>query len=526
MHHHSVFVSASFTLIASALVFSGPSPAAAASDCVSGATADVDGGGSDVVIGVPSYDLPDKQDAGAIVVFSNVQKSSGSDPESPSSRTVITADDVGLDSQAGARFGASVALWGDSLDLDDPDFCSDIVVGAPGEDVGSHEGAGRVHLLKGANDGITSVVRSFDEDSLSEVGGAQDGAAFGSALAAETQQEIAVGAPGRDVDGAEDAGRVVEIKYQAVNVPGTPNLVQQGNGSAGAPEPGDRLGEVLLLTPTGDGPILFIGAPHEDIGSKVDAGSIYVLDNTNNLQGVNQDSPGAAGGAEAGDNYGAALDLFFTAGPVATIGIGVPGEDISGRKDVGSVSWAKFALSSVPEEQNGPLLGTNFTTDQDSPGVPGGMEAGDRFGSSLSLGEFGQETGGKLLMVGAPGEDVGSVANAGMAGLSRVGEDGSPLSGSPSIGWNQESDNVPGASETNDRFGATLGHVRLARAVDDDDSSWQLAVVTVPGEDIGGVSNVGSAYVGVPQGGRSVPLNFPFSQTGTGDGMVGMPTPW
>jgi hypothetical protein len=442
---------------------------------------------------------------------------------------VITADDVGLESQAGARFGASVALWGDSLDLDDADFCSDIVVGAPGEDVGSASGAGRVHLIQGKAGTISTTVRSFDEGSFPETGGAQAGAGFGSALAVETQQVIAVGAPGRDVDGATDAGRVVEIKYQAVNVPGTPNLVRQGNGSAGLPEANDRFGEVVLTTPTGDGPILFVGVPHEDIGSKVDAGSLFVLDNTNNLQGIHQDSPGAAGGAEADDRYGSALDLFFTTedgGPVATIAIGVPGEDIGGRKDAGSVSWAKFALSSVPEEINGPLLGTSVSTNQDSRGVPNVLEAGDQFGSALSIGEFGQELGGHHLMVTAPGEDLGSVTNAGMAGLSRIGEDGTPLSGDPSEAWNQDSPNVSGVPETNDRFGATLGHVRLARPVDDDDVSWQLAVVTVPGEDIGGVKDQGTAYVGVPQGGRSVPLNFPFSQAGAGTGMVAMQTPW
>ena len=42
---------------------------------------DLDGGGPDVVVGLPSYDLPGKPDAGAIVVFSNVAAKGAADPK-------------------------------------------------------------------------------------------------------------------------------------------------------------------------------------------------------------------------------------------------------------------------------------------------------------------------------------------------------------------------------------------------------------------------------------------------------------
>ena len=75
--------------------------------------ADVDGGGPDVAIGMPSYDLPGKPDAGAIVVFSNVGAAGQANPKAPTARTLYTADNfIGLSSQAGARFGASVAGLG------------------------------------------------------------------------------------------------------------------------------------------------------------------------------------------------------------------------------------------------------------------------------------------------------------------------------------------------------------------------------------------------------------------------------
>ena len=71
---------------------------------------------------MPSYDLPGKPDAGAIVVFSNVAAAGNANPKAPTARTLYTADNFsGLSSQAGARFGASVAVWGAAFDDLEPD---------------------------------------------------------------------------------------------------------------------------------------------------------------------------------------------------------------------------------------------------------------------------------------------------------------------------------------------------------------------------------------------------------------------
>src|SRR3954454_533260 len=84
---------------------------------------DGDGGGPDVVLGLPSYDLPGKPDAGAIVVFSNVAASGSAVPRSPVGRTLLTMDDApGLASQAGARFGAAVLVSADDWTGDDADY--------------------------------------------------------------------------------------------------------------------------------------------------------------------------------------------------------------------------------------------------------------------------------------------------------------------------------------------------------------------------------------------------------------------
>ncbi|MFD1365343.1 FG-GAP repeat protein [Actinoplanes sichuanensis] len=91
--------------------------------------------------------------------------------------------------------------------------------------------------------------------------------------------------------------------------------------------------------------------------------------------------------------------------------------------------------------------------DQDSPGVPGAAEPGDVFGRSLTAGDFNGD-GRDELVAGAPGEALGSRYDAGgivvfpgtAAGVSTVG----------STWWDQNSPGVPGAAESNDRFGHTL----------------------------------------------------------------------
>ncbi len=54
------------------------------------------------------------------------------------------------------------------------------------------------------------------------------------------------------------------------------------------------------------------------------------------------------------------------------------------------------------------------TIHQDSPGVPGGVEAGDYFGADLGTGDFDSD-GYDDLVTGAPGEDVGSDKDGGTA---------------------------------------------------------------------------------------------------------------
>jgi hypothetical protein len=510
-----------------AVVAAPPVSAAPATACSADVITDVDGGGSDVIVGLPSYDLPGKADAGAIAVYSNLAQPGQSDPTAPTKSKLYTAADFGLTAEAGARFGAAAVIWRDAGSVDDPDNCADVIVGSPGHSVAGKAGAGQVYKLKGTALGLSGVLQTYDEDHLVGTGGAQAGAEFGAAITAETLSLLAIGAPGRDIGTAVDAGHVVRLTYLLSDQDPEVTVVRQGGvNSTGAAETGDRFGEVLAIMPSGDGPNLFIGVPHEDVGAKIDAGAVGMIPNIGNLSLVTQDSPGAAGSAEAGDRYGAALTVYatFTNQPVVMAAIGVPGEDLAGHANAGMVSFAASELGEVGTDTAGPLTGLARVINQDSSGVPGTVEAGDQFGAALASGDFGEDNGQLKLVVTSPAENLGSIADAGSLVSLPIEGNGAPSPGRQAVAWTQDSPNVPGVAESGDRFGGAVAPVELTRIITDTDLVWPVTLVTVPGEDIGSVADAGMAYLGVAPGVRSVQLLPPVVQAGAGLGMVPMQT--
>ena len=91
---------------------------------------------------------------------------------------------------------------------------------------------------------------------------------------------------------------------------------------------------------------------------------------------MTQNSPGIPGTAEAGDRFGAALSINYSGrlGGIVDVAVGVPNEDIGSLADAGSVIVLQDLYDPVE---------TAVALDQNSAGVPGVAEAGDRFGRSL-----------------------------------------------------------------------------------------------------------------------------------------------
>lgn len=126
---------------------------------------------------------------------------------------------------------------------------------------------------------------------------------------------------------------------------------------------------------------------------------------------ITQDTAGVPGVGEEGDQFGYSLSAGDVNGDgYADVAVGVPYEDLTSAsgaalKDAGSVVLLKGG--------KGGLTGTgaqSFT--QDTAGVPGVAEAGDRFGEAVSLLDTNKD-GKADLAAGAPGEDGTSLKDTG-----------------------------------------------------------------------------------------------------------------
>jgi hypothetical protein len=123
---------------------------------------------------------------------------------------------------------------------------------------------------------------------------------------------------------------------------------------------------------------------------------------------------------------------------------------------------------------------------QDTPGIPGAAEAGDRFGAALAGGDLDGD-GTDDLAIGVPGEDVGTRVNAG--GVNVIYGSPSGLQATAAQFWSQHSPGVPGIAEKGDAFGAALAIADYGR------SSRADVAIGVPGEDVGQTDAAGSVEI-------------------------------
>jgi FG-GAP repeat len=144
----------------------------------------------------------------------------------------------------------------------------------------------------------------------------------------------------------------------------------------------------------------------------------------------------------------------FNGDGVADLAVGVPSEDtIFGfvRADAGAVNvlyGTRFGGLRAPGNQ---LLHQFFPPPHQSLGPDSVLEQNDQFGSELAAGDFNGD-GRADLAVGAPREDMGTVANAGAVSVFYG------TSAGLAVGqfWHQDSAGVPDVAETDDNFGSAL----------------------------------------------------------------------
>jgi hypothetical protein len=436
-------------------------PEAAAAACdpeVVHSFGDLDGDNiSDVVVGMPFW-----QDGfGAVDVRGS---------RSPAQQ--LNSAQLGGSRDDYDQVGAAVAIG----DLDG-DGCADLVVGAPGEGDPSGSGgySGQVHIVLGSPAGIDPATAFVIPTS------AAPSDQFGAALALEERgsvHDLYVGAPQATVNGVRHAGTV----HRYTITPGGPRRVsvelretrsQDSPDVPGSAEEGDRFGSVLSAVGTGRG--VLVGAPLEDIGDRSNAGAVWFLrvepsGAAGQSQVISQNTPGIAGRAESGDHFGAAVGANGR-----TAGIGVPGENSRRLRDSGLV---QFMVLRAGNDRLAPVRAVS----QKTPGIPGKLEAGDRFGSQVVVGLALLCREDVDSAIGSPGEDVGRHADAGTITLitntggcaSRVVRQGAGMRG---------------AAETGDGVGSVLTIMR-GRS-DADENYADRLLVGVPKEDVGSQADAG-----------------------------------
>ncbi len=304
--------------------------------------------------------------------------------------------------------------------------------------------------------------------------------------------DIAVGAPGVEINGATNAGAV--YVFNGTLDLATISIFNQGsNGFTTDPETGDRFGSSLIAGDfNNDGfDDLVIGVPNEDLGSSnqlIDAGMITVLYGSNaglsSPSSLHQYSPGIGTHSEVGDLFGFSLASGDINGDsYDDLVVGVPGEGVAKQERAG--------LAHVIYGSNNGLNGEGSTTlHQYTRRIRSKPEVDDAFGEAIAVGNINGDQYDDIV-IGVPGETVGWGARtkyeAGALHILYGSAEGT--SGTGSDWYYQNSPNWPGRAETGDRFGSALAIGDI-----DNDGIGDL-VVGIPGEDLGQHQNAGQVQI-------------------------------
>jgi hypothetical protein len=443
-------------------------------------------GFGDLAIGAPYEDVGSVSNAGKVwVIYGSASglTASGVSGVRPAAQTFSQgAGGVPGTAAAADFFGASLAA-GDFNN----DGITDLAIGAPGDDGATGTDSGSVTIIYGSSDGLVTSSPTIPAPTVLEPSRALDCGAllcksdgtFGTALTwgdfdGDGANDLAIGQPGT---GSVDSG-LVWVIYGAAGTPMT-NNARRGTVHPSAPleddsrEGGQRFGIVLSAGRFNSDGIydLVVGAPYDDVGSAVDAGSVYVFlgcaDVIANCSGrfiINQNVSGVAGTAETGDYFGWSIASGdFDNDLRDDLAVGVPFEDAGVLTNYGIVQ-VFFGSASGVTQRNAQLWDQNAIFGSQVDPLFGSVdESRDEFGYTLAAADFNGD-GYKDLAIGVPFEDVltnrtgtlTTVTDAGEVDVLYGSSAGLSTTGRSPQSWHQDTVNVEDIAETSDRFGFTL----------------------------------------------------------------------
>ncbi|WP_329434500.1 FG-GAP-like repeat-containing protein [Streptomyces sp. NBC_01280] len=398
-------------------------------------------GYADLAVGLPNASVSGVSKAGYVNVVWGSESGLGAHGSTRISQA--TAGVPGTP-ESGDRFGASVT----TADMDG-DGHTDLVVGAPGEDVtGKGTDAGTVAVIHGSATGFATGSTAADGPAAS--------AAYGKSLVAadftgDGKQDIVIGATDKVLlqtgatttvfMGDHMGGRAPVLAAGDFNHDGTPDVAvtyytnsqpytqsqirlsawseseqrllnywNSSNGTASAFAVGDFDGDGYTD--------LAMGNCRENADENIDdpcgpeqytkGGGIHIQygDGTGQFwdrqETFNQDTPDVPGTAETGDNFGNALTVADLDGDgYDDLIVGAPGEAIGSRAKAGAITVLRGGKDGIVNTE-GKAVGVGIQ--QDTPGIPGVAEAGDLFGASLTADDYDGD-GLPDVTVGSPGEN-------------------------------------------------------------------------------------------------------------------------
>ncbi|TDC83483.1 DNRLRE domain-containing protein [Micromonospora sp. KC606] len=352
-------------------------------------------GCTDLAVGIPYQDVSGLADAGAVHVLLGSPAGLAQGPASLVHHQDAT--NVPDAAEAGDWFGYSVA--GSQTTAGEPY----LVIGVPGEDIGTSEDTGLVHYLRGT----TNVAMN---QGAGIPGSPERDDRTGFSVAASTHH-WAVGSPGEAIGSEAFAGAVNVFSHTLTNNLPTiaAGLTQDEPNVSDVARANDGFGKSVAIAPYRPArtvpwradSLVVVGVPGEDITvaatntTAPDAGMVqrFHVNSTNTFTEL----PAITFAPEDGDYLGEKVAVVNIApaseGTNATmfIAAGVPGEDVGDKVDAGQVQV--FPALANP-------VGAPVTIERDGSSLPGSMRAHEIVGTSLGVTS-------QRLLIGTPYGDDG-----------------------------------------------------------------------------------------------------------------------